>query len=542
MKRDNSTDNGPYAAKAMSSIYYSGGGTLYASNGAYLFSSIQEQPWYLWKALSGVSVIGEGPRTIFMIGNGIRDKHVGFLFLYNNTSVLNRCRYAHFSIDWNGANNPVLATYSSNWAGIVNRMGAGWGGTDNIYEDITFLHSAGHHFLWFDGPTPTTGVQNTKVLNCRFYESGDAIPGNHTVDHSSIYMGGDNNLISGCTFRNHTAVTVGTAIEFHGSNNIAIGNTIDKYLMGFNIGADERDNYNTVLTGNIVNDSPGFADFWNTGSYEFQNQKIIGNIARIREVNGYPAIRATINHMSGSKNGKGLTIEDNDFSMMTTSCTTCSEEFVNNQRFDELLLNNNRVTGFGQEILYVMTAAGHPLSGITVSNNKTVNTGWTATAGNKRGLVFNSYTGASIDNIVIHGNLFDFTASSVSYGIEFILNRYPHVNIFDNVILGATSKDIYKYGGTLKPGDVFLIKHKGYQHPRTISLPATLGSVWALLPGNRIFYAIDPTNDGTPSVWRSTEFLSSAPSGTSGYINGDNWRNYGGSGGGTLSGGTWGAY
>ena len=82
---DGVTDDGPAIQAAVDAAFAAGGGTVYAPAGTYLLASYTSLPYYTVKARSNVSVVGDGPTTIFKIADGLVTPAEGVAFLYNHT-------------------------------------------------------------------------------------------------------------------------------------------------------------------------------------------------------------------------------------------------------------------------------------------------------------------------------------------------------------------------------------------------------------------------------------------------------------------------
>ena len=201
-------DDGYALQAAIDSLHSGGGGAVRLPKGTYLLNHVTG-PYYALRSKDRVSIVGEGDQSILRVGNRLRNATRGVAVLYNHEDLVSQCRYSQFCIDYNGKKNPRLASWGKD-ANVsnVSRMGSDFA-SDVVIEGIHFKDVSGAHCIWF-GNHPTN--QRNTIRNCVVSNVGQSVPGNQLADHSSIYIGGRNGLVSGNVFHNESILQY-----FHGN-------------------------------------------------------------------------------------------------------------------------------------------------------------------------------------------------------------------------------------------------------------------------------------------------------------------------------------
>ena len=271
MVGDNSTDNRLPMQRAIAAT--SVGGVLEVGSGTFLISS-HTTSYNTVMPKSGVSIYGVGKyATIFKMAAGLRTAGSGGIgFLYDHTGALANITYQDFTVDFNGVNNLDDGTGTMS----TNRIGGGGGITNVTIKSCRFLNAAGHHFIYLGG----SGT-NARVLDNYFENCGEAITGNLSTDHTSIYMQVSNSLITGnYLLQGGTGSAITTGIETHDSSIKVVNNYVSGYHAGSYIAAEEtadmkdidyEDNTFVNLYGAaivfFVNSGQSLSDVWIHNNY-----------------------------------------------------------------------------------------------------------------------------------------------------------------------------------------------------------------------------------------------------------------------------------
>ena len=261
VKGDGSSGDQNKISKAYEYLNSIGGGTLYFPDGTYLIEDVnyvdemptagvvglQEQ--YAFPIYSNITILGQSrENTIFKMADGIIYKDLNranfgcalFADAHKGLHVKN-FRLERFKVDMNGINNPVVNLPTSGAGGVQQAIFPVlyyfdyYHGT-NITVDNVWVHQNSGMNTIFLGHKTT----QSSVTNCLFTDHSDYIEGNSLIrDHSTIYVAGLNNLITGNMFiMTHDPVTINertkvshisTAIEAHGVNTIISSNIVDGY-------------------------------------------------------------------------------------------------------------------------------------------------------------------------------------------------------------------------------------------------------------------------------------------------------------------------
>jgi hypothetical protein len=256
-KRDGATDDAP-AIRAAAAYFGTLGitGAIRSRNGIYFLNTIATNGFM--DLLPGVSLIGEGPNTIFKIkGAG---SAANFLVAAPKDltagGTITGVEYKNFTIDGNGVNN-ISALYV---AGIYIPYGK------NIdIDNVTVQNFGGSQPMaigsnaGLNGMSPIPTASNLKITNCKFYEIGTALNPLCT-DFSCIYVVALDSIITKNRMVNTVQDAFGTGIELHGTG-ICNNNVIIRMRQGFNIGSYPDTFF--VIDGNYLDSVYGFGTIWN---------------------------------------------------------------------------------------------------------------------------------------------------------------------------------------------------------------------------------------------------------------------------------------
>lgn len=503
---DGVTDDGAAIQAAVDAAFAAGGGTVYAPAGTYLLASYTSAPYYTVKARSNVSVVGDGPTTIFKIANGLVTPAEGVAFLYNHTEALDNIRYSNFTVNWNGQNNPNYNTLGSNTC----RLG-GAGGVSNWHIDnVRFLNPGGHHNIFIGG-----GGTNNSVTNCIFKNAGRAVAGNTLItDHSSIYTNCNQLVIANNMFTcDNLNDTVATAIELHGSEVLCQGNSVVGYAVGIIVGASENtgNNFhynvaNNVLTNvidgiRIVASNADYNDF-----YIVEGNEVYCRASPSRNSVGIGTINSS-SAMSGQ-----LKISNNIVMMKDSPELARVHAGIALTDWANVTVVDNNIVNWAAEGFYYENVSGLA-NFIDLTSNYITGCGYTSNTPNKRSIVINAGAGGDIQAVFLYNNVINtatpYGGTVAVNGVVFNSNPYKRIEIIGNDITSQSGFPIVK--GLVEPTNVCLVKHAGIENPIDAQVKATFGSQWSSMDSTRQWYASEATNNGNSNVWQSIEHGPTAP-------------------------------
>jgi hypothetical protein len=474
-------DDGVALQWAIDSVYAAGGGLVRLPAGTYLLNHISG-PYYALKARNRVSVAGEGLHSVLKVGERLRQATRGVAVIYNHEELVSNCRYSNFVVDYNGKNNPRLASWGKDAkASEVSRMGAEFA-SDMIIDGVHFKDVSGAHCIWI-GNHPIN--QQNIVRNCVVSNVGQSIPGNQLTDHSSIYIGGRNAQVSGNVFRNPTPCDISTAIEIHSSDTIVINNSVQNYSTAINIAGEANHCSNVIITNNIFRNSRNGVVIWHYTPYRMDNIAISGNIISVRETDSspYPPAMGIIyggGYVTSKANLRGLKISGNIlFQETTTSPNRNPNTAIHVESVDDLNITGNTIYDFNGEAVYVQSRSKEQgMRGVLISENMIKNVGLTSTQERKRAIVLNSYptTAGHIADVMIHGNrIIAGEKFPMRTGLVFNDGNFPRVEIAGNFISGTSQFEIAN--DSHDSSSIFYVHHRGRGSPAN-NLRASKGSQW----------------------------------------------------------------
>ncbi len=447
-RADGIHDDGFALQSAIDALHDGGGGVVRLPVGTYLLNHVTGA-YYAIKGKDKVSVIGDGKDSILKVGNHLRTAARGVAVLYNHEELVSQCRYAHFAVDYNGNTNLRSASWgSSAKASNVSRMGAEFA-SDIIIEDVHFKDVTGAHCVWFGNYA--TNHRNV-IRNCSVSNVGQSVPGNQLADHSSIYIGGTDGLVSGNVFHNQTPCNISTAIEVHSSATIVSNNVVTNYSTAVNIGGEANDCSNITLSDNIFRNCRNGIVFWHWTPYHIKNIVISNNIISIRESDAarYPPSMGIIYggaYITSKTNMNGLRILNNTISQETSTISGQQPHTAIYLRsIDNVTITGNTIYNFNGEAVYMESQSpGQGMTGVIISDNKIRNVGITSKQNRKRAIAFNSYQTASgsIKDILVQNNTISGGERSPMHnGITFNNGYFKNVKVSGNVISNISSYGI----------------------------------------------------------------------------------------------------
>ena len=487
---DGINDDGYAIQAAIDSVHAGGGGVVRLPIGTYLLDHITGA-YYALKSKDRVSVIGEGKASVLKVGNNLRTATRGVAVLYNHEEPISECRFAHFTVDYNGRNNLRLASWGKNaLLSNVSRLGAEFA-SNVVIEDVHFKDVTGHHCVWIGNHASN---RNNTVRNCTVTNVGQSVPGNQVDDHSSIYIGGSQGLVTGNVFHNQTPCNVSTAIEIHSSDTIVSNNIVTNYGTAVNIGGEANDCLRVTFADNIFKNCRNGIVLWHYVPYVMKNITITGNSISIRETDGtpYPPSMGIIygsGYVTSKKNMTGLTIIGNTiFQEATTAPNWNANTAIHLEGVDDVTISGNTIYDINGEAVYMESrSAEQGMRGIIITGNNIRNVGLTSTPDRKRAIAMNAYrtVKGSINDVLIQNNIIAGSEKApIRNGIAFNEGSFPRVDISGNTIQGSSSAEIVKTASG--QGEVFHVDHVGKGAPEN-SLRATSGSRWIDAKTGRVY-------------------------------------------------------
>lgn len=487
-KGDGIHDDGFAIQDAINSVYAGGGGTVRLPKGTYLLSHISGA-YYALKSKDRVSVLGEGKDSILKVGSNLRTATRGVAVLYNHEEQVSNCRFAHFSVDYNGEANLRLESWGDARASNVSRLGAEFA-SDVLVDHVDFKNVTGAHCVYF-GNHPTNS-RNT-ISNCNVLNVGQSVAGNQLADHSSIYIGGTHGQVTGNTFYNQIPCNVSTAIEVHSSDTNVSDNRVTNYATAVNIAGEDNDCSDVVLTNNVFKNCRNGVVLWHYASFNMHNIQINTNTISIREPTApYPPSFGIIygnGYVTSKSNMRDLKIVNNTiYQESINSTSTKPNTAIHLESADNVFISRNSIYDFKGEAIYVQSrSSSQGMNGMRIYGNKIKDVGRTTSRERKRAIVFNAYQNqaGSIDNISLQNNTITCaTDNPMINGITFNSGYFPHVTVSGNTITGSTSFELVNYSPP--NSGVFQIDHTGKGSPVNI-LWASNGSKWTDKSTGRIF-------------------------------------------------------
>lgn len=483
-------DDGHAVQSAIDSVHAGGGGVVRLLVGTYLLNHVIGA-YYVLKSKDKVSVIGGGEASILKIGDGLRSPARGVAVLYNHEELVSECRYAFFTIDYNGKANPRLASWGEDAkASNVSRMGAEHA-SDVMIEGIHFKDVTGAHCVWFGNHA--SNRRNT-VRNCVISNVGQSVPGNQLTDHSSIYIGGTNAFVSGNVFRNQTPCNISTAIEVHSSDTVVSNNVVTNYSTGANIGGEANDCQNVTLIRNTFKNCRNGVILWHYTPHVMKNITVSENIISVREseASPYPPSMGVIyggGYVTSRANMTGLRISGNTIYQETVTLPNRQPNTgIHLEGVNDVTISGNTIYNFNGEAVYLESRSPEQgMRGIILSDNRIRNVGLTPTRDRKRAIAFNAYptSAGSIEDIRIQNNsISGYAKSPMLNGITFNDGYFPKVEISANSIRNAGSDEIVNHS-TGRTG-IFLVDHAGHGPPANL-LHASNGSRWVDMTAGKAY-------------------------------------------------------
>lgn len=394
---------------------------------------------------SNVNIVGCGPSSVLKVAAGMNTVSNGFFVIYPQDSTsahpINNAQYRDFKIDDNGSNNNCSNSCYYNNIGI----GATYG--DGILVDgVTVVNNPGSQDFSFGNPSssfPT--IENVRIVNSRDENSCDLV-NTACTDFSAIYLDVVNGVVANDTFYNSSQSAKNTAIELHGFNITATGNTVWNYNIGSNIAGQNDNASGIVLSGNsFINVYNGVRLYGSVGKY-LTNISITGNSIALTDETVGPAIDLDRNVPSGT-NAEEITISGNTFVSGQASGTTNIFGGVRLGPWVHQNVVGNTFRGFSGPAIYAGTTVGLTNSSIvSIADNTINNAGSTSTAASKVAIQMNNASNAA--SFSIHGNVIQSDTGYATTGIGGTGGAQVAGTVYGNTIGGAAITTAVNITGT----------------------------------------------------------------------------------------------
>lgn len=348
------------------------------------------------------------------------------------------------TIDSNGANNNCSNTCNYQNVGIGIRFG-----TNIVIDNVTFQNNPGSQDVSI-GNNSAISVSNVSIINSRFLSSCDIV-NSACTDHSSVYMVAQGYSITNNSFSYPSQSTKATAIEMHGINGTAQGNTIINYAQTLNVAAAAGNTgtasaINLTFTGNTAAGVLwGFRVYYDgTGGASLNNVVISGN-AYHQSVQAASQPFFDLDQGITASGARNITVANNVFlSDVAPGAVSTVPTMILGRVANGVISNNTFNGGLGP---CIGNGTFSTSTSYNVDNNRLIDCGQTSTAGGRRGILINS--GTTIDSFNMSGNRVENVASAyMTTALDITLNvTYGTIGL-NNVVNNVTTPTNYAISGT----------------------------------------------------------------------------------------------
>jgi hypothetical protein len=368
---DGVTDDAAAISAVVAKLAARGGGVCLMPAGVYLLGTLSHDPVandsYIVPK-DHVSIVGAGvAKTIIRVRAGENARFPGRnapnVIGTNQASPLEDCRFAGFTVDWDGAHNRLTRDNTRrNNAAIISVNG----GRRILVEQVEVKSTPGNQCIFF--PAYAAADQGDIVVrNCVFDGNGSAVPGNYNSDHSSVYLNGDHCRIENCRFTATTLVQ-GTCFEIHGSDSSARGVEGANYQRGFYVASD----YEPV--GNITVSDSIFRGVWECFDYSAPRYPV--NDVRVENCRFAQAPDAIYTNGQSFANGTAPMVPCDRLTII--GCGLAGKAIVNCRlllldRVSEVVITGNDFSGFGTYGIWCggdMLRSGNAIDRLTITCNR----------------------------------------------------------------------------------------------------------------------------------------------------------------------------
>lgn len=420
-------NDAPAINAAINAVANLGGGTVQlACNATYSLSNPISIPYYE-KSMkveivpkSGVSIKGCGPSSILRVANNVNQppiKHPAQLFgtmvtpIYA-TGLLSNVTFSNFTIDMNGINNSCGGGCFT-WSAVLGADKA-----NNVTVDnVSFLNNPGSNDIQFGLPDSPELSTNITIKDNRFSNGGYAV-NPAAFDYSALWLSAINSAVSNNTFDHGSPpgnpFGSGAAIELHGNNILASGNTISNYWSGVNIANLSGASDGLKFNGNTLNNvSQGVIVWVQTAGSRQDHVEVINNSITLNASNPISGVNLVA---AAPYPGGTITINNNTITTPAQNNGTFDRCGINVGRFSSVTVMGNTISNSpGPSICGNAILAN---AAIYINSNTITNPGMNATGQYRSGIWMPSSPNIpgwlAIKNNSINGN--------TGYGIWGALN------------------------------------------------------------------------------------------------------------------------
>lgn len=391
------TDDAPAirAAAAYVGSLANGGRILYR-NKTYLLGSLDSGTnRAIIRQYSNVTHEGQGEATVLKAAAGLNTVSQQFAFFYppdeTNTYTYSNIHIRNIKFDANGANNLTGGPYQNIAFGV--RFGSLFS-----VENCTFVNFPGYQVVSF-GDNPAIQVSQIQVSGNTFVNCG--YPTNASLtDHSSIYVVGSHYEIYSNRFYCSSQDIYGTAIEMHGTNGSAFGNSVFNYARAINIASQlNHAGSNLSFVNNTILNAQSVLRVYFDGTAEGKNIVVANNIFRQSVQHAtFPFIDFdTSVSATGLKN---VVFANNVISSDVAGGVASTIPLLKLGRAANIKLTNNTFNGGNGPAIGGGTF--DTSTSIEIRQNTIVDCGQSSTAAAQRGVLISTAT--TLKSLIISGN------------------------------------------------------------------------------------------------------------------------------------------
>jgi hypothetical protein len=396
---------------------------------------------------SNVNIVGCGPSSILKVAAGMNNSSTGYFVIYpqdsSSSHPLNNVQFREFKIDDNGTNNSCANTcYYNN----VN-IGAAYG--DGILIDgVTVVNNPGSQDFSFGTNSSFPTLENIRIVNSRDENSCDLV-NTACTDFSAIYLVAVNGVVANNTFYEPSQSTKATAIELHGFDLTATGNTAWEYNIGINIGAQGGTSNGISIVGNsFINVYTGMRAYANSGNV-IANISFTGNTVVMADETKGPAVDLDQDVVSGSS-AQEITISGNTFTSSQATGTANIWGGIRLGMWTQQNILGNTFRTFSGPAIYIGSGVTNN-SLLNISDNTIQDVGSTSTAASKVAIQLNGAVNAA--SINVHGNVIQSDTGYATTGIGGSVGAQVASLVYGNVIGGnAITTSVSMTGTNSKVG------------------------------------------------------------------------------------------
>lgn len=460
-------------------VYASGGGVVWFPAGTYLIDIAQTASATFKHALTiypGIVLRGESrERSVLKLKSGAGNYNAIISRALVTDADMNDVGMYDLCIDQNNTGNvPTLLTDLTN-NGNYRYAFLCFGGRRVTVKNCWFKDFKSINTISVNAPITLCG--DIQIVGNRFDHATSATLAN---DHSTIYTNADNVLIDGNQFIAPAVATFGatTAIELHGSYQLACNNIIKNFRVGCNVTGVAYESNNLSFVNNSIEGACYGVVLWswfyggNTTKAALTNCVVSGNMIRINR-DPFSAIIANIAcgitwDQTGTAPCEGIIITDNVIHFEPTTVTNISDNYscgIDWERptvvgYDQdITIKGNIITGAPANGIRIYG----PIRRLTLDGNTTRNCGQ-STSGTFvtafRAGIF-AYSPGPMLQWIVNGNRFidDQATPTMTMGFSTGGSQATNCQFTDNVWTVGAGHTWPVFAGSYVAGEAWYVRH-----------------------------------------------------------------------------------